>query len=146
MLEATSVITTKLSYEECYDSVTLDYEQRCKRRYSITTDKGLVFLLNLSHSMVLSSRDILELSNGELILVKEADDDVLDIETSDKKLLMYLVWYLGNQHRPVEIHESRIRMLYDNVLANDFVELNIPFLRSKGSFAPKSIRGYICIM
>ena len=137
-MEANTVLKNHASLDY-HDTVTLDYDQRCKRRCLFTTDNNLSFLLNLNQATTLAQGDILKLSNGTHVLVHEAEEDVLDINTEEERLLRFLIWSLGNRHLPVEIREQGVRLRYDALLEKEYSLLPIKVLRHKAPFSPKNI-------
>ncbi len=53
-------------------TVTLDYENRCRRRMRLVADDGFAFLLDLAEAGVLADGDGLRLEDGRWIAVRAA--------------------------------------------------------------------------
>lgn len=135
MLETRSIIT-KQHNGSVHDSITLTFDQRHKRRCLMTTDTGQEFLLNLSQPVVLKKDDILKLTDGRLIAIKIAEEDVLDLQSNNPDILTQLAWTLGNMHFPMEIRPSCLRVKYDHVLENDLKSFDVVLERRQAPFVP----------
>jgi len=99
------------------DRVTLDHEARNRRRLAMTSDGGLVFLLDLPRPMALEDGDALALEDGRLIKVRAAQEALLEITAATPLRLARLAWHLGNRHTPAEVTEDAIYVAPDHVLA-----------------------------
>jgi len=135
MLEAKSVISNNTTLKT-QATITLPFDQRHKRRCLMKADSGEEFLLNLQQTVILQDGDILELSDGRLISVKAADEDVLDLHSEEADTLIKLSWTLGNMHFPIEIRSSSIRVRYDHVLEHDLKSFGMKFIRHQAPFTP----------
>lgn len=100
------------------DRVTLDYDNRCRRRITMTGDEGLAFLLDLAAATYLKDGDALVLEDGRFIEVKARPEDLLEIKGRDPLHLMTLAWHLGNRHLAVQIEAERIVIRHDRVIAH----------------------------
>jgi urease accessory protein len=120
------------------DRVTLTHEDRHRRRARLTTDQGLVLLLDLPKARRLTPGSRLELEDGRLVEVRAAEEDILDVEAKDSVQLARLAWHLGNRHTPVEVLRSgRLRLRYDHVLAAMLEGLGATLHRGKAPFTPE---------
>lgn len=118
MLRATTVIRrADLGQRITIDTITLDRESRWRRRIAMTTDRGHAFLLDLPEATYLAHGDALELSNGALVKVEAAPEDLLEIHAHDTLSLMRIAWHIGNRHTPAEITGHAIYIKPDHVLA-----------------------------
>jgi len=118
MLRATSVVRrTDLGQRITIDTVTLDREARYRRRIAMESDRGHKFLLDLAEATYLEHGDALELSNGALVKVQAAPEDLLEIHARDALALARIAWHIGNRHTPAEISEHAIYIKPDHVLA-----------------------------
>jgi urease accessory protein len=80
MLRATTVVRrAELGRRITIDTVTLDREARYRRRIAMESDRGHKFLLDLAEATYLEHGDALELSNGALVKVQAAPEDLLEI-------------------------------------------------------------------
>jgi urease accessory protein len=100
------------------DKVTLDYEERCRRRIAMTGDGGLAFLLDLAAATTLKEGDALVLEDGRFVEVKAKPEDLLEIRGRDPLHLMTLAWHLGNRHLAAQIEVERILIRHDRVIAH----------------------------
>lgn len=98
------------------DAITLDHEARGRRRLAMTTDAGLDFLLDLPRPMNLDDGDALRLEDGRLVLVRAADEEVIEITAATPLRLAKIAWHLGNRHTPAEVTEDAIYVAPDHVL------------------------------
>ncbi len=99
------------------DRVTLDYEDRCRRRIAMTGDAGLAFLLDLAATTYLKDGDALVLEDGSLVEIRPKPEDLLEIRGRDPLHLMILAWHLGNRHLAAQIEQARIVIRHDPVMA-----------------------------
>jgi urease accessory protein len=100
------------------DRVTLEYEDRCRRRIAMTGDGGLSFLLDLAVTTYLKDGDALLLDDGRLVEIRAEPENLLEIKARDRLHLMTLAWHLGNRHLPAQIEAERIVIRDDRVIAH----------------------------
>lgn len=100
------------------DRVTLDYEDRCRRRIAMISDGGLSFLLDLAATTHLKDGDALLLDDGRLVEIKAEAENLLEIKGHDPLHLMTLAWHLGNRHLAAQIEPERIVIRHDPVIAH----------------------------
>ena len=98
------------------DSITLDHEARGRRRLAMTTDGGLAFLLDLPRPANLNDGDALKLEDGRLVLVRAAQEELVEITAATPLRLAKIAWHLGNRHTPAEVTEEAIYVAPDHVL------------------------------
>ena len=137
MIEASTIIT-KLEVTDriSQDMITLTYDQRCKRRCLMKTERGVEFLLNLPHAVTLQNGDAIELSDNSLILVEAAAEDIIDVQSDQANFLKKFAWYMGNKHKVIEIHDSFIRVQYDRLIEQELTKWQAKFLVHKAPFLP----------
>jgi len=123
------------------DSVTLDYDERFRRRVVLTCDGGSRVLLDLVQARVLNDGDALVTDEGALIAVRAASESLLEIRCRDRQGLLRIVWHLGNRHLPTEIAGDRLRIRADHVIAAmlrqlgaELVPLSAPFNPEGGAY------------
>jgi urease accessory protein len=119
------------------DTITLDREARFRRRVAMTTDRGHAFLLDLAEPTYLAQGDALELSNGALVKVVAAAEDLLEIHAGEPAALARIAWHLGNRHTPAEVTEHAIYIQPDHVLAEMVAGLGAHVHRVKRPFEPE---------
>lgn len=100
------------------DTVTLDYDDRYRRRIAMTGDKGLAFLLDLEAVADLQDGDDLLLEDDRHVRVRAAKESLLRITASDSLHLMRIVWHIGNRHLPCCISSSQVLIRQDHVIAD----------------------------
>ena len=100
------------------DRVTLDYDERHRRRRRYACEGGLEFLLDLDEATVLRDGDGLMLDGGGYVEVRAAVEDLVEIRASSQALLMRLAWHLGNRHLPADVGEDRILIRDDHVIVD----------------------------
>lgn len=98
------------------DTVTLDYDQRHRRRIAMTGVKGTHFLLDLAETTVLRDGDGLELDDGGHILVQSADEPLAEITAPDRTALTRIAWHLGNRHLPTAVSDDHFLIRRDHVI------------------------------
>ncbi|MGE0700530.1 MAG: urease accessory protein UreE [Hyphomicrobiaceae bacterium] len=118
MLRATTVVRrAELGSRITIDTITLDREQRWRRRIVMESDRGHKFLLDLPDATYLAHGDGLELSNGALVKVQAAPEELMEIHAHDALQLARIAWHIGNRHTPAEITGHAIYIKPDHVLA-----------------------------
>lgn len=105
------------------DSITLEQEQRDRRRIALTSDGGLRFLLDLPARVLLRHGDGLELEDGRVIEVRAQPEPLLEVRAEDTSHLLRLAWHLGNRHLEAQIEPKRILIRRDRVIAEMLARL-----------------------
>ena len=117
MLRATAVVRRPaVQVEAIVDTLTLDHEQRHRRRMAMTADGGLSFLLDLDRAAVLDDGDAVRLEDGRLVRIKAAPEPLVEVRTDDPLRLKKIIWHLGNRHVPAEITDEAVYIAEDHVL------------------------------
>lgn len=119
------------------DQVTLDYDDRFRRRRMMTGEAGLRFLLDLSEAAELADGDALALEDGRLVLVRAAAEPVADLFGGAALSLTRLAWHLGNRHLPTQIFDDRLRIRQDHVIEDMARGLGARVERRSAPFAPE---------
>jgi urease accessory protein len=118
MLRATAVVRKPaVKPDRVTDTVTLDHEDRHRRRAALKGEGGLDFLLDLDKAAVLNDGDAVKLEDGRLVQVKAAAQPLLEIRAENLLRLMRIAWHIGNRHTPAEIAADAIYIEEDHVLA-----------------------------
>ena len=103
--------------DEAVGSVTLDYDDRFRRRIRLTDDSGEDFLLDLPDATLLSEGDGLVLDTGGFMHVHAADEPVADLRCATLVETATLSWHIGNRHIPVQIiDDGTLRIRDDHVI------------------------------
>lgn len=138
MLQATKVIRrADLGRRITIDSITLEREQRYRRRVALATDRGHEFLLDLPEATYLADGDALELSNGVLVKVVAAQEDLLEIHAHDAEALARIAWHIGNRHTPAEIAKGALYIQPDHVLEEMVIGLGAHVHKVRRPFEPE---------
>lgn len=97
-------------------SLTLDFDDRHRRRVRLVTDQGDDVLLDLPAAIAMGDRDGLQLDDGRWLVVLAAAEPVIDIAHHHPGHLVRLAWHLGNRHVPTEIGAQGLRIRPDHVI------------------------------
>ncbi|WP_423414944.1 urease accessory protein UreE [Hyphomicrobium sp. B1] len=104
------------------DEVTLDFDNRHRRRLAMRGKDGLEFLLDLPRAHRLRQGDTLLLEDGRRVRVMAAKEELAEITTTSAVDLVRVAWHLGNRHLPVMLLPDRILIRRDHVI-EDMVRL-----------------------
>ncbi|MBY6241428.1 urease accessory protein UreE [Methylosinus sp. Sm6] len=97
-------------------TATLDWDERHRRRRSLTSDQGEAFLLDLAAAARLAEGDGLALEDGSVIRVVAKPEPVLEIRAGAAGLPR-LAYHLGNRHLAIQIFPDRLVIRDDAVIA-----------------------------
>jgi urease accessory protein len=118
MLRATAIIRRPaVKAALVFDTVTLDHEDRNRRRVALKGDGGTEILLDLDKATMLNDGDALKLEDGRLIRVAAAPERLMEIRAENPLRLLTMAWHIGNRHTPAEIAVDAIYIAHDHVLA-----------------------------
>ena len=124
---------------EAKGTVTLRFEDRFRRRVRLVDDAGEPFLLDLAHATRFEDGDGLVLTEGGVLLVRAAIEDVLEVTGKDTQHTARLAWHIGNRHTPLEVLPGGIlRIQYDHVLMHMLEGLGATVSRASAPFAPEA--------
>lgn len=142
MIRATAVIGQYNWIEAAIDTVVLDFDDRHRRRMTMTGTRGLEFLLDLETAVALRGGDALVLEDGRRVEVVAAPEPLIEIRGTDPGHLVRLAWHLGNRHLPTQIMAKGLRIRRDHVieemvrgLGARVVEIEAPFDPEGGAYA-----------
>ncbi len=116
------------------DTITLTYDQRFIRRKKLVSDNNFGFLVNLSETVSLKKNAGFLLDNGSVILIKSAEEDLLEITSNN---LMKITWHIGNRHIPCQIENERLLIQVDKVIENLIIKLGGHVKKVKEEFNPE---------
>jgi urease accessory protein len=97
------------------DSISLDFDQRHRRRILLTTQAGREVLLDLPQARRLRHGDGLVVPHG-IVRIEAAAEPVMDIHAAPQAL-MRIAWHLGNRHLAVQMLDGALRIRADHVIA-----------------------------
>lgn len=118
MFRATSVVRkAAVRPDRVVDTLTLDHDDRNRRRLALKGDGGLDILLDLDKPTALADGDAVKLEDGRLVLIKAAPQSLIEIRAENPLRLMRVAWHIGNRHTPAEITTDAIYIEDDHVLA-----------------------------
>jgi len=98
------------------DCVTLDAQERHRRRVVLTGERGTKFLLDLPQATSLRDGDGLLLDDGAIVRVAGRPEPLVEIAAVDAHELARLAWHIGNRHIDVQIVGDRLRIRRDHVI------------------------------
>lgn len=123
MLRATEIRPANTWNDAPADTVVLDFDDRHRRRLTMTGVGGLSFLLDLAETAALGDGDGLALEDGRIIAVAAADEPLMEVTCDDAAHLVRIAWHLGNRHLPTELLGDHIRIRHDHVIGDMLVKL-----------------------
>ena len=142
MLRAISVIARGDWHADAADTIVLDYDERHRRRVSMTGVRGLVFLLDLAEAVMLRSGDALQLDDGRMVEVVAAPEALAEVKCGSLPDLARAAWHLGNRHLPLQIIGPKLRIRRDHVIEDmlrglgaQVTEIEAPFDPEGGAYA-----------
>jgi len=98
------------------DRVTLDAQERHRRRIVLTGERGTTFMLDLPHATALRDGDGLVLDDGSIVRVTGQAEPLVEIAAGSAHELARLAWHIGNRHVDVQIVGERLRIRRDHVI------------------------------
>jgi urease accessory protein len=140
MIRATAILKSHTG--PVIDEVTLDYEDRHRRRMTLTGVNGTAVLLDLPEVPDLRDGDALSLVTGDAIRVRSAPEDLMEIHARDAIHLTRIAWHIGNRHLAAMITADSLIIRADHVIAQ-MVEglgghvhaISAPFDPERGAYA-----------
>jgi urease accessory protein len=145
MIRATKVHGQHRWSEAPADTVVLDFDDRHRRRTTMTGTRGLAFLLDLEKAVALRGGDALVLEDGRLIEVVAAPEPLAEVRCNDPEHLIRVAWHLGNRHLPTQIMAKSLRIRRDHVIeamvtgmGARVIEIEAPFDPEGGAYAEAS--------
>lgn len=122
---------------EARDAVTLDFDDRFRRRRLYTGQDGLAFLLDLPEATVLRDGDGLALATGGYVRVRAATEPLVEITAGTREHLARIAWHLGNRHLPTQIEGDRLLIRDDHVIVHMLEGLGATLRRVEAPFDPE---------
>ena len=122
---------------EARGTLTLDYDDRHRRRRRYTAEGGLAFLLDLPEAAVLRDGDGLALEGGGYVLVRAAPEPLVEVAAETPAQLARLAWHLGNRHLPTRIEAGRLLIRDDHVIVEMLRGLGAAVRRVSEPFDPE---------
>ena len=150
MIKGNKIILRELSKGlDSSDSVTLNYDNRYRRRIVLKTDGGEDFLLDLAKTTELRSGDLIELEDGRFIEVKAASEKLMKATSNEPLLILKAAWHIGNRHLSCEIQMDNLILRFDHVILHMLENLgltleviNQPFNPEGGAYGDTRTTGH----
>jgi urease accessory protein len=117
--------------------VRLDFDERSRRRKRYETAGGIPFLLDLAEAAVLRDGDGLELEDGRVVLVRAAEEPLVEVRANGTSHLIRLAWHIGNRHLPAELQVERILIREDHVIEAMLRGLGATLAKVRAPFNPE---------
>jgi urease accessory protein len=119
MLRATAIIpAVEMQTITAIDTVTLDFDERYRRRIVLQADGGLDFLLDLPAAQPIRHGEGLRLEDDRVVLVRGRPEPLIAVTASDSLTLARLAWHLGNRHLPTQFDNGRVLIRDDHVIVD----------------------------
>jgi urease accessory protein len=119
------------------DRITLDYDDRHRRRIAMTTDGGIQIVLDLPYSRLLLNGAGLELEDGRIVVVIAQVEPLIEVHAASAAELLRLAWHIGNRHLAAQIETDRILIRRDHVIADMLKGLGATVTALEASFDPE---------
>src|SRR5262245_2370325 len=118
-------------------SLTLEFDDRHRRRTRLVTDQGDDVLLDLPSAIAMGDRDGLQLDDGRWLVVRAAAEPVVHITQPDPGRLVRLAWQLGDRHVPAEIDSRDLRIRPDHVIEDMLRGFGATLVKLEAAFHPE---------
>ncbi len=119
------------------DHVTLSYDDRHRRRITLTGDHGVRALLDLPYAILLAGGSGLLLDDGRILEVRARAEPLLEVRAKDAASLLRLAWHIGNRHLNAQIEPDRILIRLDHVIAIMLTGLGATVTEIEAPFDPE---------
>ena len=127
--------------EKAAGTLTLDFDDRHRRRIRLTADQGEDVLLDLPKAVAMADGDGLQLEDGRWLEVQAAPELIVEVRHKDPQQLVRLAWHLGNRHLQTEIRGEVLRIRPDHVIEEmlhgfgaELVKVQVPFQPEGGAY------------
>ena len=119
------------------DSVTLDADERRRRRVVLSGERGTRFLLDLPKATALHDGDGLVLEDGGIVRIVGRAEPLVEIAAANAHELARLAWHIGNRHIDVQIAGDRLRIRRDHVIEDMLRGLSARLTPVEAAFDPE---------
>ena len=120
------------------DELRLPFERRQKSRQRATLASGEEVAIALPRGEVLRGGDWVVASDGRVIEVIAAVEDVLHVECESAEALARAAYHLGNRHVAVQVGTGWLRIAEDHVLAGMLQGLGATVTPMRAPFEPEA--------
>ncbi|WP_434054615.1 MAG: urease accessory protein UreE [Roseibium sp.] len=119
------------------DRITLDLDDRYRRRAVLSGENGLTILLDEPSAVHLRHADGLELEDGRIVEVVAEPEDLVEIEADNTAHLVRIAWHLGNRHLPTQLMGATLRIRRDHVIEDMVAKLGGRLTPLQAPFDPE---------
>lgn len=126
-----------VSEGEPSDRLALTWELRRKSRLRATTESGQEVGLFLPRGTILFEGDLVRATDGCLLQVEAAPEDVSTISSPDAMLLARVAYHLGNRHVRTQVGPGFIRYRHDRAVDELVHKLGAEVLVEEVPFEPE---------
>jgi len=140
MLEITAKLKTRRgAYAlEVKGRLELPFDKRQKSRLRAQLASGEAVALNLPRGEILRGGDLVVASDGRIIEVVAAPEDLLHVVCAEATALARAAYHLGNRHVPVQVGEGFLRIAADHVLEGMLRGLGATLTPVRAPFEPEA--------
>ncbi|MFT6287054.1 MAG: urease accessory protein [Alcanivorax sp.] len=118
-------------------TLSLPIDQRQKSRLKVILDDGREAGLFLPRGQVLRGGDLLQSTEGLVVMVEAAAESVSTVNSEDALALARVCYHLGNRHVSLQITATWIRYQHDHVLDDMVIGLGLPVTVEQAPFEPE---------
>jgi urease accessory protein len=123
--------------EKAAGTVTLDFDERHRRRILLGVDEGEDVLLELPKAVAMADGDGLQLEDGRWLKVQAASEPIIEVRHEMPNQLVRLAWHLGNRHLPTEIQTERLYIRPDHVIEDMLRGFGAHLAKVQRAFQPE---------
>jgi urease accessory protein len=138
MLKAAEIIPELPAGSAVVDTLTLPFELRQRSRLVAALASGRQIVLQLPRGHVLRHGSLLRASDGGIVLVHSADEELSVVRSDDPTELLRAAYHLGNRHIALQIGPDTLAYLHDHVLDDMLRGLGLEPSFAEQPFEPES--------
>ena len=97
-----------------------------KKVLRVTSDHGHDYGIRLDDD-ILENGSAFKLSDKELLVLSVIPDEMMVVTPTDIDNMGELAHMLGNLHKPIQVSEGKISLLFDKVVAQTLDKKHIPY-------------------
>jgi urease accessory protein len=124
------------------ERVVLSSGDLAKHRQRVKTDAGREIGISLPHGAALKDGDVLHADADVVIVVEQAEEDLLRLLPRSPEEFGVLGYQVGNLHRAAMIDARGIAVLYDKAVEALAHRFHVPCERVPGKFRPAQNHGH----
>lgn len=121
-------------WADAFELCVMTYDERFLRRKVVKTARNENLLVDLEKTTSINNRDAFVLTDGRLIEVIAAEEDLLAITGEN---LVQLAWHIGNRHTPCQIEADRLLIQRDPVIGHMLEHLGATVTEVFEPFGPE---------